>query len=147
MSDNSENNRSNNTGCIIGVIIFIIVNLVSFFEKNDADSIAESGGAVLAIAGLVIAYFVCKALFGKDSNKTGNSKVSFHNATESSEKEKPTDKTPWGGILIGVACIIVTVAIIGVMTSSFSINYAVGVIVVIVLASGIGYFIFNSSKD
>lgn len=148
----SENNESNNIGCIIAIVLLVIVNIVYFFATESAESIAETGGVLLIIAGLAIAYFVCKALFGNKSKDGDGSKVSSHKSTPSTPTSQTnvddnTNKSTWGCIFKGLACIVVTVIIIGSITSSFSFNYAVGIGFAVVLAIVIGVLIYNSLKD
>lgn len=140
MSDNKE---SNNFGCIIAIISLVIINLFFFFKDTSAESIAESGSVLLTIAGIAIACYVCNSLFGKKSNDNNNS----INTERNSNKDNDSSESPGGCILIGIVCVIFTAIIIFAITSSFSLNYAVGVVVVVVFAIIIGYLMYNSFKD
>lgn len=142
-----ENKESNNTGCIVGTVLFVIGNLVYFFTTESSESIAETGGVLLAIAGFAIAWFVCKALFTNKSYDSDSSKTNSPTQTSQTTSNDNPNKSPWGCILTGLACVVITVIIVGSITSSFSFNYAVGIAFAIILAIVFGLIIYSSFKE
>ena len=148
----SENKESNNTGCIVCIALFVIGSLVYFFVTESSESIAETGGVVLGFAGLAIAYYVCKVLFSNKSHDSDGSKTYSHKTTSSTptshtNNNENLNKSPWGCIFTGLACVVVTIIIVGSITSSFSFNYAIGVAFAIILTIVIGIITYNSFKE
>lgn len=139
----SENKESNNTGCIVCIALFVIGSLVYTFATESSESIAETGYSILGIAGLAISYYVCKHLFGNKSSDNDSSK----NPTSKTNSNGNSNKSPWGCIFTGLACVVITVIIVTSITSSFSFNYAAGVAIIIILAIVIGIFMYNSFKE
>ena len=148
----SENKESNNTGCIVCIALFVIGSLVYTFATESSESIAETGTFFLTIAGLAIVFFVCKFLFSNkshdsDSSKTYSQKPTSFAQTSQTNSNNKVNKSPWGCILTGLACVVITVIIVTSITSSFSFNYAAGVAIIIILAIVIGIFMYNSFKE
>lgn len=152
----SENKESNNTGCIICIVLFVVANLIYFFTTESSESIAKIGEGLLTIAGVAIAYFVCKALFGSKSKDTESASDVAQTATATAARETSSNgnsqsnnsyKSLGGCILTGIACIVIAEIIVASISSSFNLNYAVGVAFAVVLAIVIGYFIYTSFKD
>ena len=141
----TDGNKNHNGGCIIAVVIFIIVNLINLFNNN-GELIASTGQNVLLIAGLVIAYLICKALFGKNNNDKGINTID--NISHNSEaKQSPNNQNSLGCILSGIACIAIFAIVTTVITSSEATNYSVGVAIIIIICVGLGILIYNSFKD
>ena len=148
----SENKESKNNGCIVGIVLLVIGFLVYFFATESYESIAETGGVLLAIAGLAIVFYICKALFNNKSDNTNRSKTYSQNTTSTTTTSQTncddnSNKSSWGCICKGLACMVATIIVVDVLTSSFSINYAVGVAFIIILAIVIGIFIYNSCRE
>lgn len=160
----SENKESNNTGCIVLVALLVIGNLIYFFATESSESIAETGGALLVVAGLAIAYFVCKALFGNESSDSDHPKDSspFSDSTSISDLSSISDSSPsssksdtdnassnssWGCIWRGLACLVITGGIVTTITTSDSMNYAVGAIGAVVGITVIGIVLYYSFKE
>ena len=148
----SENKESNNTGCIVCIALFVIGSLVYTFATESSESIAETGTLFLTIAGLAIAFFVCKFLFSNkspdnDSSKTYSQKPTSFAQTSQTNSNNKVNKSPWGCIFTGLACVVITGIIVNSITSSFSFNYAAGVAIIIILAIVIGIFMYNSFKE
>ena len=148
----SENKESNNSGCIVGIALLVIGNLVFFFANESSESIAETGSFFLVIAGLAIAYYVCKFLFSNkspdsDSSKTYSQKPTSFTPTSQTNSNGNSNNSPWGCIFKGLACVVITGIIVTSMTSSFSFNYVVGVAFAIIFAIVIGIFLYNSFKE
>lgn len=134
----SENENSDNNGCIIvGIVLLAIVGIYFFFKETDADSIAETGGTLLTIGGLAIAYFVCKALFGQKTTDTDNS-------SDTTSENNNSSKSTLGCILTGLACLVITIIILFSLTYSYDVRYIAGITFIVVFAIAIiGFFIYN----
>lgn len=61
--------------------------------------------------------------------------------------DKNSRKSLWGWVLAVIGCVVVTVIIGGSLSPSFSFKYGVGVVLAVILALAVGYYIYKSSKD
>lgn len=140
----SDKKKNQNIGCIIAITIFVIAILIYLFI-DDNGLIASTGESVLLIAGLVIAFFICKTLFG---NNNANNENSDNNIDcNETNKKQSKQKSSLGCILTGVACIVIFATVTTALTSSSSTNYIVGAIVITIVCIGLGILIYKSSKD
>ena len=124
-----------NNGCLIIAIILSIVGLLAyFFYTTSKESIAETGSFILTIIGLIIGYTIFKKLFSDKSDTSDTSDTSGN-------------KGCLKLVLITIAFIIFIGIIVGILTSSFSFNYGIGVLVVIIFAIFIGIWLYHNASE
>lgn len=131
MSDNNEKNKENNIGCIIAIVIFIVANLIYTFYTTEFAEFENIGKFILTLGGLAIGYFLYKAIKSKFNN---------------SDSEDRKGTSIWGCLIIGLVLLVTTALIINAFTSSPTVNYVIGVLVIVVLSIILGVYMYNSSN-
>lgn len=81
----SEEKKSNNVGCLVIFILYMIGNLIYIIKKTSAEDFASTGYLVLACIGLVILYILFKVF----THKADNTESDPHDTkvTNSSDKK------------------------------------------------------------
>ncbi len=135
---NKDEKKGGNIGCLIVVIIFVIGSIAYGINSHSYDEFAEIGAGIMVIAGLVAAYFILK-YFGV--LKEGGSSSSDESTYKGEKK---------GAGVKGCLAVLGVLLFFGLMAYLFSasteVNHAVGIIVLVVVAVGLG-ILFYSMKD
>ena len=148
-----ENNNKTDIGCIIGIIIFFILNLITLFKSPESVKGVGSMVAVLIVIG-IIWYIVKKTSSESDTNNNIKSiveqvEVNSPDKDNVNKKENADDKDnkiAWG-CFIGAAIVIGIVSLIGAFLNDFNLLYFIGAITSIVISIIAGVYFYNSFND
>ena len=135
--DNNDKNKGSNIGCLIVVILFVIGSLVVTFMKTSKEEFTEIGYFIMAIVGLVAAYFILKKV-----GVLGNSDASSQPETGDSE-----NKSFLKGCLIVLGILLFFGVVAFLFSSSMELNYIVGIIAVVAFALLLGILFYRNMKD
>ncbi len=135
MAENEK--KGGNIGCLIVVILFVIGSLVVTFMTTSKEEFAEMGYFIMAIAGLVAAYFILKKV-----GILGSSDASSRPENEDSE-----NKSFLKGCLIVLGLLLFFGIVAFLFSSSMEVNYIVGIIAVVAFALLLGILFYRNMKD
>lgn len=138
MADTNDE-KNNNTGCIVGIVLLVIGGLVYFFCTTSGEEIAEFGMLIMAGAGLAAAYFILKYL-GIIKKNDSSSATTYEGKKDDAE----SNKFPVKGCLILVGIIAFFAAMVAIFTSSMELNYVIGIAAIVIVAVVIGLFMYNN---
>lgn len=128
-NNKKEEEKSNNGCLIVGIVVFVIVSTV--VALKDSESVANTGNCILAILGLVIAYFVGKYIYNSINKISNNS------------KKKTSGFGCIAAIIVGI-CILMGVSAFAI---DFDNSYVVGIIVLVIVAIAFGIYFISQTKD
>lgn len=144
------NNNESNTGCMIVTIIGVIVSLIFTFATMSKDDLAETGGMVMALVGIGGAVFLLKLLFGNNDSSSTTTTSSYTQQSPNKPTNNNSNSTNEGssskGCFAAIGAILFVLFVGAIATSSEELNAAVGVLLVVVITVGFGYWFYSSNN-
>ncbi len=141
-----EKKESNNWGCIIVVILYIIGNIIYFVNHTSEADIAAFGGSILFFVGIGVGYYILSKSSSSD-NTIREEKVHEEKNHKEKDNEEVKSESSVKGCLVPIGVSIFILLMGGIFSSSTSMNYTVGIIASIVLAVVIGLLAYKSMND
>ena len=133
-----ENKKESGSRClIIAVVVIVILNLVFFFRDTSSNDIAGLGATLLCFVGMFVGYYIIKQ-FSSSDDSSGN---------DSYGSEKKQEQSFLKGCLLPIGVVLFILLMGGLFMSSNEMNYSVGILLVFVLAIGLGVWLYNTFKD
>lgn len=132
-----SDNKNNNLGCFIIVALYIIGNVIYFFNSHSKEDLAETGQEIMFIASIAIAVLI----FRKFRNKNENNKEILNN------NDKNENIGCLKMFLIALCFISVVTLIFLAIGNNFQFNVGIGILVAIIFAIIVAALLWNSIKD